>query len=306
MNDYDGFDEEDEGLENDIDLYDDEDLEDLEDLEDPEDPEDPEDMEDLEDPEDPDDNEDPEDTEQIEYDGATYSVPSAITPIVTAGLEAEAARNELDHERQQIEEYREGILRNLDAFMHLKMADAEIKEFENVDWDAFYTNDVAGATNANIRLQKLKRSRDELYDQINENETRYAAEAEEKRHGDMQKTAATIKASIPDWGPEKSMELTAFAVKEYGYTRKELGKQTDPRFIRMVNDLEKASKAKKMIKSAKKRGRKKQSKNPTRIPNKVRGGNSGKQMPLTGPKAKKMGTPEWIKARNEQVKRRTG
>lgn len=243
-------------------------------------------------------------TEQIDIDGSTYDVPASLKPVINSGLEIEALRDEVDQERQQIEEDREAQFRNMDALIQLRMIDARIKQYEDVDWNAYYAEDIAAATAGNIEYQQLKRHQDQLADGIRENEEKYSAQSEEKYNETLQKTAAAIKASIPDWGREKSMALTEYAVKEYGFTRRELGKITDPRLIRLFNDAEKASKAKSMTRAARSKASLKHAKAAKSIPNKVRGASRGASASLTGEKARKISTSDWISARNKQLNNR--
>lgn len=123
-----------------------------------------------------------------------------------------------------------------DLKINIAQVDKSLKEYENVDWNAFARQDPAGAQAHMMQAQQMQMQRHRLGAELQGKEQ----SAQEARYQVNQ--IATAKAqrellqAIPDFSQEMAKNIRKSTVDGYGFTDDEVNQISDPRQIQVLRD----------------------------------------------------------------------
>lgn len=181
---------------------------------------------------------------EVERDGKTFKIPKALEAELLMQADYTRKTQEIAAERkaleQSIQEFEQATEQELVAKADMLDLGREIAKYSNVDWATWHAQNPAEAQQHWMHLGLLK-------DQRGQAETTYRTAKEQRDLATQQhvakqneQAAAEIRRAIPDWGPEKALELTGFAKNTYGFTDEDIGEISDIRVIRALNDAAEA------------------------------------------------------------------
>lgn len=179
-------------------------------------------------------------TTEIVKDGKAYKVPAALKDEILMQADYTRKTQELADMRKQVEATLQQVQQVTQAETQAAIAigtiDAQIADFNTIDWDAWEETDPIAAQRAWRKFSDLKDSRGTA---VNE----YMQAQQQRTLAQQQETARLIEqgqrelaSKIPAWGPEKAQALQTHANKAYGFTPAELNGITDPRMIEVLHD----------------------------------------------------------------------
>lgn len=200
--------------------------------------------------------EEPEDeTTEVVKEGKAYKVPAALKDEFLMHADYTRKTQELAEDRKQVQatlaQVQQVTQAEIQTAAAISAIDAQIADFNTIDWDAWEETDPVAAQRAWRQFGQLKESRGTAYNE-------YLQAQQQRTLLQQQETAKLIEqgqrelaAAIPEWGPEKAQALLTHANKAYGFAPEELNGITDPRMIKVLNDafqFRQASKQQQVVK----------------------------------------------------------
>lgn len=177
----------------------------------------------------------------IELNGKTYSVPAEIkdgfmrtadytqkTQIAAAvKREAEALKAEAETLFTVGEEFIEGRAQ-------LSNADAMLKQYSQVDWDAYFNEDPIGAPNDWRKFQSLQQERAQIAQNLSNAWNQRSEQQRIETDKRLQETTEFAAKNIPGWTPEVAHKLNDFAT-EQGFSQDYLRSNLNPQLYKMLH-----------------------------------------------------------------------
>lgn len=194
----------------------------------------------------PDDDADPTaDLVEVTFEGKPYTVPPEIKDALLRKADYSRSMNavaEVKKDYAQRVETAERLIENAEklaeAKAEVRAIDAQIKQFEAIDFDALEAADPARASVTALRLMQLQRARDLVASKEQSIAQSLAADKQKDHDAKVAEMVKTLEAKFPGWGDEAGAKVSKYAI-EAGWTPSELRTLTDPRVVLI---LEKARK----------------------------------------------------------------
>ena len=240
------------------------------------------------------------DTEEVEYEGQKYAIPKALKPALMMNAdytrktqEVAEQRRALEAQQQQLAQQAQSQQEYLQDAAKVVALDDQIKQFEQVDWNALNQQDPAKAQQLWMTYSQLKDSRADVLGQLQQKEQQRALDSQQRLAKQIEESNAVLARDIKGWSPELAGKLRDFAVEKLGFSAQELGQVTDARIVKL---LHRAYVGDQLV--AKQMGAATQTAVPQVKPVPTVGSNAP-----AGKDPGRMSTDEWMKHRNEQLRK---
>lgn len=282
---------------------------------------------DGDDPDSPDksDEEDAEEFEEIERDGKKARIPAWLKPELmmhadyTRKTQATAERAKaLEQEEARIRESEQALYQqaetqrqNLRDYAQLMSVDQQIEQYQKLDWAAIERDDPLRASSLFREMQQLKDHRQQMAAGIQQKEMQARQEAAQRTQAAQQASNAelakrrehtfhAVKSKIPGWNDEIAGKVSQFAQSE-GYSVQELLQATtDPRAFVLLYKAWKGQQIIDQQKAAAKKAKTQSQADAAPLTNVSK----GRQKPITAGLDDRLSADEWIRRRNEQLRKR--
>lgn len=241
---------------------------------------------------------------EIEIAGKKYKVDPAIkdgfmmhADYTRKTQEVAENRRALEAERKSYQERAQMEAALQEDFTKLKVIDAELEQFRQLDWQTLQQSDQALAQSLLARYTMLRDKREAEAQKTNAKVEEYRGKVASDQAARVEKTKAEIAAKIPGWNDAKESELRTFAAS-IGFDDGEVKNAiaNDSKIAHVLNlallgqqVLAQRSKPKTATAVA--------SKKAEPMPQL-----KGRGAPQPGP-SDRQSTDDWMKARNRQLKR---
>lgn len=189
--------------------------------------------------EDPDD-EPAEELTEVVKEGKAYKVPAALkdeflmhADYTRKTQEVAELRKSVEATLQQVQQVTQAEIQTAAA---ISAIDAQIADFNTIDWDAWEETDPVAAQRAWRQFGQLKESRGTAYNEYLQAQQQRTLLTQQETARLIEQGQRELAAAIPEWGPEKAQALLTHANKTYGFAPEELNGITDPRMIKVLND----------------------------------------------------------------------
>jgi len=183
---------------------------------------------------DPEAEEDAEALAEVEYEGKTYKVPPELEKAILRQSDYSRAMNEVSAKEkaytqrlEQIETITEGADKYAEALSGVRMIEAQLAQFEGIDWQQIGEQNPGEAARLAVRQLQLQQALDKASTNAKSIGQSLAETRERLRNearGDMFKA---LSKSLKGWGDEMGAKLTEYATKN-GVNVKTLQDLTDP------------------------------------------------------------------------------
>ncbi|WP_297693909.1 hypothetical protein [Phenylobacterium sp.] len=178
---------------------------------------------------------------EVEHEGQTYEVPTALKGAFLRHADYTKKTQELAEQRRALEAERAAVAEQGRAAaeathdrLQLAAIDHELASFQGVDWQAYARTDPQGAQALHGRFQALVEARGRLAQAVAQHEHgRRLREAQEAAQA-MAETGRTLAREIPGWSPELAAKLSDYALSQ-GVTHEELAAASDPRIWKVLH-----------------------------------------------------------------------
>lgn len=167
-----------------------------------------------------------EDFAEIVKDGKAYKVPAALKDEILMHVDYTRKTQELADTRRQVEatlaQVQQVTQAEIQSAAAISAIDAQIADFNSIDWDTWEETDPMAAQRAWRQFQQVKDARLNAIAQ-------YQQASQQRTFVQQQETARLIEqgqrelaAKIPGWGQEKAQALQNHAMQSYGFSYEEL------------------------------------------------------------------------------------
>jgi len=239
---------------------------------------------------------------EIEYEGTVYNVPAELKEAFLRQSDYTRKTQEVAESRKQFETQKEAETRqlaetqqalqlqqqNLQGYAQIASLDAQIQQFEQVDWNSLINDNPVEAQKLQWQYGQLKEQRQNFAHQISQREQQVQLHQQQQIQQMVEQGKEVLAKEIEGWSPEVAKQLTDYGIAQ-GFNNAEMAQVIDPRQVKI---LHKAHLYDQMMAKAKTPQRAEVKPAPTK---KVRSGRTANKDPS------KMSTEEWMKWRNEQV-----
>jgi hypothetical protein len=186
------------------------------------------------------DDEPEEETTEVVKDGKAYKVPAALKDELLMHADYTRKTQEVAELRKSVEATLQQVQQvtqlEQQAAIAIGTIDAQIADFNTIDWDAWEDTDPIAAQRAWRQFGQLKESRGAALNQYQQAQQQRTFVQQQETAKLVEQGQRELAASIPQWGPEKATALLTHANKTYGFAPEELNGITDPRMIKVLND----------------------------------------------------------------------
>lgn len=238
----------------------------------------------------------PED-EEIEYEGEKFKVPAKLkdaflrqADYTRKTQEAAEIKRQAETQVEAVKQREAFIQQNVAEVARIHAIDAELAQFQGVNWDQLWDSDPVQAGKLNQRAQMLQAQRAQTEQVLTQRQAQFQQWQQQQAAMRMQEGQRVLQREIPNWGTEVQGQLLDYAQKT-GWSASEIQNITPRQVVALYRDLqftkirEKATQKPKVV----------QEKPVTRIA-------ATKAAATKDPD--KMSTEEWAKWRQAQLKKR--
>lgn len=166
----------------------------------------------------------PEDLEEFDWDGKKVKGPKGLkdgllrqADYTRKTQEIAETRRELEERAQRIDQQSKAGEEEMNARAALISIDSDLKSYENVDWDAWETQDLFAAQAGFRKYQQLKAARGEVAGYLGERQKARTDQTQQETAKRLQETRQYAETKIKGWTPEVDAKVTEFATKELGF-----------------------------------------------------------------------------------------
>lgn len=162
---------------------------------------------------------------------------SELIELAQKGYDATKKWEEAANERKAVEAEKAALIQRakdneqyiLD-YAKVVALDAEVKQYEGVDWDKLTDDDPVEAQKHYRRYQEKLRERNHLAAQVNYKRQQQLTEQQQLTAKLVQQGQAKLEAEIKDWGPQKREALQAYG-KQLGMSDETINAINDPAIV---------------------------------------------------------------------------
>lgn len=237
------------------------------------------------------------DDEEIEYEGEKFKVPAKLkdaflrqADYTRKTQEAAEIKRQAETQVEAVKQREAFIQQNVAEVARIHAIDAELMQFQNVNWDQLWDSDPVQAGKLNQRAQMLQAQRAQTEQVLTQRQAQFQQWQQQQAAMRMQEGQRVLQREIPNWGTEVQSQLLDYAQKT-GWSASEIQNITPRQVVALYRDLqftkirEKATQKPKVV----------QEKPVTRIAATKATANKDPD---------KMSTEEWAKWRQAQLKKR--
>jgi len=237
--------------------------------------------------------------EEVELDGKKYRVPKALKGAIMMHADYTRKTQELAELRRAAEaekaKFQQANAEHMQALATVTALDQQLQQFEQINWQQLSDTDPLQAQKLWMQYTQLKDARQQTIARLQQMEQQRAFETQQELAKRIEEGHAVLKRDIPNWGPELAKQINEFAVKEFGFQPHELSQVIDPRVVKVLHAAMVGSQ---LLKKQQGSARSNQTAKPV---TKVGGTNAPARRDMNS-----MPINEWMKARNEQLRKSKG
>jgi hypothetical protein len=178
----------------------------------------------------------------IEHDGESWEVPEKLKEAFMFNKDYTQKTQDLATQRKELEAQREQANQQAEAtedYIQQKATlfniQAQIEQYEQVDWQAANAEDPVGAQQAWMNLQQLKEAKAEAEAGVSQFEQERSATMQQEAAGRFQEAENWAQQNIPNWSNERGLELVEFASKEVGLSQEQMRQFMSPQFVQVMH-----------------------------------------------------------------------
>lgn len=240
-------------------------------------------------------------TVEIERDGKKYRIPAELKDDLLRQADYTRKTQEVAEQRKALEsalsEFQQASEAETNAKAALVAIDAVLEQYKAVDWDAWVNSDPQGAQAAWIKYQQLIQNRTTADEQYRTARTARETQAQRELAKRIELGTAELQRAIPDWSADKAKAILSVGTN-YGFSTEELSALTDHRAILVLHDAMKWREQQATAKKAAKVATQQQIKPAAKV--------KGKPTAAPAGLDDRLSADEWLRRRNEQLRKRSG
>lgn len=186
---------------------------------------------------DPDEESDADELVEVEIEGKTYKVPPELQKGYLRQQDYSRRMNEVSEKEkaytQRIEvadKLVEGAEKYAAALAEVNQIDAEIKQFDDVNWQQLESQDPSRASLMAVKLMRLQQARQNAVEKANKVDREIADAKQKTIESKREEMDKVLRKELKGWGDELGTQITRYAL-ETGWTREQLASLTDAQVV---------------------------------------------------------------------------
>jgi len=179
---------------------------------------------------------------EIERNGKRFQVPKELegefmmqADYTKKTQNVSAKEKELEARAAQIAQQAQASEEVLEARAAIKNIDSQLKQYENVNWNALEQDDPMAAMSHWRQYQQLQQQRGQVAQYLDKTHSELSEKAAQDTDKRLRETQAFAQKEIPGWTPEVDAKIAGFAEKELGFTREQLRNSLNPAIYRTLH-----------------------------------------------------------------------
>lgn len=172
----------------------------------------------------------------IEHDGRTYRVPSALKDSFLRNADYTQKTQALANDRRTLEARDAAARQHVREYARLIALNDQIQAYEAIDWAGLQQADPQGAQREWRNLVLLKEKRAGLAQDFQHREQMRALDQQRERARLVEEGHAVLARDLPEWTPDMAHKITDFGANKYGFTAEEIAGIVDPRMVCVLHD----------------------------------------------------------------------
>jgi len=174
----------------------------------------------------------------------------------------------------------------------VKAIDQQIEQYNALNWDELYQQDVGQASALDRQKRELESQRQNTINRLNENQAKTLANQRAEHARIVEEGQKVLKKEIDNWTPELAQTIAAYGISQ-GLNEQAVASITDPVHVKLIDKARRYDELVAKQKAAMPKAE------PPKSAVKVK----GKRASATKD-PDKMSVEEWTKMRNKQVEKR--
>jgi hypothetical protein len=178
---------------------------------------------------------------EVEFNGKTYKVAPELKDGFLMQADYTRKTQEVAETKRSLEARAAEVERNfavseevLGARAALMNIDAQLEQYQNVNWQQLENEDPLGAMSHWRQFNQLKEQRGQVTNYLNEAQAKRANEMEQDTANRLRQTREFAEKEIKGWSPELDNKITHFAVNDLGIGIEELKSAYTPTVYRTL------------------------------------------------------------------------
>lgn len=210
----------------------------------------------------------------------------------TQALSAE--RQAVQAERQVLQQATQA---EVETLAQVTAINQQLAQYDNIDWDAWHDADPFEAAKAEGRYHRLIQTRNMAAGHLGQlQQQRFSiAKQETDKRVEQARVALQADKDIGGWTDQKAAEVLTGGIREYGFDRSEIEELSDARMVKVLHDGLKWRAHQESQRAANKNLQAQTAQPAAKV---------GATTPPPGKLDDRLGTEEWVRRRNAQVRKR--
>jgi hypothetical protein len=182
-----------------------------------------------------------EEFDEVDYDGKKYSVPKELkdaflrqSDYTRKTQEVAEQRRAIEQQALQVRQELEIQQRHIETHAQLVSIDNTLKQFDNVDWQAYSDQDPVAAQKSWFTYQQMQQTRNDLTQKISQAEQQRQFQTQQSIARQLEEGHKELAREIKGWSPEKAKELKSYALKT-GLSESQIAGITDPKAVQVLH-----------------------------------------------------------------------
>tara|TARA_R100000315_G_scaffold32741_1_gene13263 strand:- start:926 stop:1831 length:906 start_codon:yes stop_codon:yes gene_type:complete len=235
----------------------------------------------------------------VEYDGQEYEVPPQLKDALLRQSDYTQKTQSLAEQRKSVEAQAAALQQQaelqqqtIEDVAAVKAIDQQIEQYNALNWDELYQQDVGQASALDRQKRELESQRQNTINRLNENQAKALANQRAEHARIVEEGQKVLKKEIDNWTPELAQTIAAYGISQ-GLKEQAVASITDPVHVKLIDKARRYDELVAKQKAAMPKAE------PPKSAVKVK----GKRASATKD-PDKMSIEEWTKMRNKQVEKR--
>ena len=235
----------------------------------------------------------------VEYDGQEYEVPPQLKDALLRQSDYTQKTQSLAEQRKSVEAQAAALQQQaelqqqtIEDVAAVKAIDQQIEQYNALNWDELYQQDVGQASALDRQKRELESQRQNTINRLNENQAKALANQRAEHARIVEEGQKVLSKEIDNWTPELAQTIAAYGISQ-GLKEQAVASITDPVHVKLIDKARRYDELVAKQKAAMPKAE------PPKSAVKVK----GKRASATKD-PDKMSIEEWTKMRNKQVEKR--
>jgi len=177
----------------------------------------------------------------VEYEGKAYKLPPELKDALLRTADYTRKTQEVAEQRKAVEarmaEAQAAYQTSQEVIEARALAhhiDSQLKQYENVNWQALENEDPMAAMSHWRQFQQLQQQRGQVAQYLDKTQNDLSEKAKQATADRLRETRAFAEKELKGWTPELDNKITEFATKDLGFSVDSLREQYTPQVYRTL------------------------------------------------------------------------